>query len=335
MDILNSPWITICSDVLAILMISALLIRSSHIWKKESGYRLLRVMLFSSMADALCNAVCYFLHDKSFAGAYTLAVISQTALEIAIVSILCHWLLFVDYQLYSSRDHLKRHYRPYLMPVPVFVLLHIVNAFTGILYTIDAGLRCERSIFYNVILIIEYCYVVISLAVILKYRKEHGSARFFSAIPMILPLVAAVAISELTPHSFVALGFAVGLVNIYLYLKRYRKYYEEETGFFNAAYLEYIKTLEEKGDRGRGVMIRISSDGDNKAVSDILRQELPADAEVIFMGKGRYLMFAGNKNRQFANLVNVMLQDAVEEYNAGNPQAKIRIKADIISGNES
>ena len=334
MDILNSPWITICSDILAVLMIAVILMRSSRIWKKEPGYRLMRVMLFCNIADALCNAVCYFLHDKSFAGAYALALISQTILEIAIVGILYHWLLFVDYRLYSSSDHLIRHYRIHFLPVPVFILLHIVNGFTGILYTIDGSLRCERNMLYNVILVIEYCYVVISLVIIFRYRRENGSVRFFNAMPMVLPLVAAIAVSELTPQSFIALGFASGLVSIYIYLKRSWKYDDEETGFYNSSYLEYIRTLEEKGIRGRDVMISISGEGDNEAVSGILRQELPKDAEVIHMGEGRYLMVAGNKNKQFAKLVNTMLQDAVEEYNTGNPGKKIRIKADIVSGSD-
>jgi len=325
MDILNSPWITICSDILAVFMITVILMRSSHIWKNEPGYRLMRVMLFCNIADALCNAVCYFLHDKSFAGAYALALISQTILEISIVGILYHWLLFVDYQLYSSRDHLIRHYKIHFMPVPVFILLHIINAFTGILYTIDGSLRCERNLL---------CYVVVSLAVILRYRRENGSVKLFRAMPMVLPLVAAIAVSELTPQSFIALGFAVGLVNIYIYLKRLWKYEDEESGFYNPSYLEYIKALEAKGDRGRDVVIRISGEGDNKAISEVLRQELPKEAEVIHMGEGRYLMFAGNKNKQFANLVNAMLQDGVEEYNAGNPGAKISIKAEIVSGRD-
>lgn len=334
MDILNSPWITICSDILAVFMIAVILIRSSRIWRKDPGYLLMRIMLFCNIADAVCNAVCYFLHDKDFAGAYVLALISQTILEISIVSILYHWLLFVDYRLYSSRDHLIRHYRIHFLPVPVFVLLHIINAFTGILYTIDGSLRCERNMLYDIVLIIEYFYVVISLAVVIKYRREHGNAKFFRAMPMLLPLVAAIAVSELTPQSFIALGFAVGLVNIYIYLDRSRKYEDEETGFYNSSYLDHIKALKEKGLRGRDVIIRICSDGDEKAVSGILKQELPKEAEVLHVGEGRYLMFAGDQNRQFANLVNAMLQDAAEEYNAGNTGGKISIKADIISSAE-
>ena len=103
-------------------------------------------------------------------------------------------------------------------------------------------------------------------------------------------------------------------MNMYIYMKRFEKYIDKETGFLNPAYLEYIKKLEEKKVRERDVMIRITGKGDIDALPDILKQELPRNAEVLHMGGGKYLMFAEGKNRRFADLLKSILPDAVEEY---------------------
>ena len=124
---------------------------------------------------------------------------------------------------------------------------------------------------------------------------------------------------------------ALGLVNVYLYMRRAYKYEDEATGFYNPMYLQYIKLLEEKGLRKKDVIISISGEGEADAIPKILRQELPKDAEVLHMGGNKYLMFAEGKSRQFADLVKVMLRDAVEEYNEHNPEAKLKLKTDLIS----
>ncbi len=329
MNLIDSSVITISADALALIISSVITVLSGCLKKKEHGYRLFAIILFAAMIDAAANGICYALHDKVFANAHLLAMIFQTVLELAIICILYFWLLFVDYMLYGSRDHLIRHYRVHFIPVVICAVLLIINPFTGILYTIDDTMRCSRTIVYDLMLVVEYMYVVISMLVVLKYRRENGRLKFFKPEPMLLPMFTAIVISELTPQSFIALGFALGFLNMYLYMKRFEKYVDKETGFLNPAYLEYIKKLEEKKVRVRDVMIRITGRGDISAMPEILRQELPGDAEVLHMGDGKYLMFAVGKNRGFANLLKSILPEAVEEYREEKGK-ELSISIDVI-----
>lgn len=330
----NTSVITIFADSLAFIAMLAVLILSLSNRKKESGRVLLRMMIICIMIDAACNGVAFAMRGQTFEGAAAIAMISQTILELALVSILYLWLLFVDFQLYGSRDHLKRHYRLFFLPVIVFFILILANPVTGILFTQKVDNGFMRTTLYNVMLVIEYSYTLVSVWLVVRYRKENGKLKFFRAAPMLLPIACSILVSELTDYSFVSLGFAAGMLNIYLFMRMHGKYEDEQEGFYNASYLSQVKEWEEKGHRDKGVLIRFMCEGNIAALAKILREELPRDAEILHIGEGRYLMMASGKNKSFFDLVIKMVQEATDEFNRENPKDRIKLNVDIINQEE-
>ena len=127
--------VTVYSDVMAFLMMLGLVCLSSRLRKRETtGEKLYFVLCLAVMVDAVCSSICYALHEQPFGA--TAELIFKTILEMSMLVLAYYWLLYVDFKLFGSKDHLIRRLGVLFVPILAGAVALVINLFTGIVFTI-------------------------------------------------------------------------------------------------------------------------------------------------------------------------------------------------------
>ncbi|MBO6214682.1 MAG: hypothetical protein J6N76_04005, partial [Lachnospiraceae bacterium] len=90
-------------------------------------------------------------------------------------------------------------------------------------------------------------------------------------------------------------------------------------------YINYILTA--LGEKGRDYHCAITfwADKPSESFYEILRNELPNDAEVIRMDEHRFLLFSENSSASMVKLLREMIQSAADSYDELHPEEKINL----------
>ncbi|MBR4515640.1 MAG: hypothetical protein IKO61_12245 [Lachnospiraceae bacterium] len=267
--------------------------------------------LFLSVTDALSFGFRY----QSFDGATIITRVSRNLNEVLVLGFLFHWMIFVDYLLYGSRDHLERKYRPTTIPIIVCVVALFVNTFTNFLFEFDDNQIFIAKPAYWVIVAIEYLYMLDTVVLLLKFYAKSSGPRFIRVLPFIVPFVAGSVISRLSPYEVRSLGMAVGLVLLHFSLMNERCYRDEETGFYNVAFLKYIAGFAAEHDSEGGCSIIFDGAEKEEELGAIIRDELPGKCAVVNMGHGRFMVLAQTQSKTAINLFINAVKEAAHEEN--------------------
>ncbi len=305
---------TLYCEATAFILVLGLWIMTKKVRKKsDAGDRLQSALCVYTMLYAAFGAASYGVRYQHFAGAHIIAVLSKTAVETVVALLAYSWVIFVDYQLNRSRDHLKRRYRMAFIPVIVILAMLLINLFTGILYSFDEENVYHPTLIYPVIILIEFLYLVYSAALMVRYRKTDNAFIHVSTIPFLIPFVFMEIVSEMTPYSANPLGVAVGLVLFHFASMNRRCYEDDETGFYNIHYLRYLATVSGEGKYDFGSGLIFSATGHGKELAQILHDEMPFEAEVISLGKGRFLMLSRTVKRMAIQMLFAAVEEAAAD----------------------
>ncbi len=324
MIIAEESSVTLYGDAMAFLMILGIFILSKRVRsKRDTGIKLFSFMGLNVMLASIWNSICYALHDQTFSWCRPVELIAKTLLELSILFLVYQWLLYVDYKLHGSRDRLLRHFWGYYIPIQIFVIILILNLFTGIVFTITDDMRYTPTIVYWIMEIMEYFYILLSGINIYINKKRTGKNRFFRFNPVILPILIGTLFTIFTKYSASSLGVAVGLTFLYFSLIDTWKYEDSQTGFYNKAYLDHILELKSSGRYSFNSIITFEAGGDALAFSRILNDELPKDSEIISVGSGRFLFLTESENRSTLEALSALVRESAEEYDAAHPGAEV------------
>ena len=323
------------SDVLTTLMIESVtialvfgLIVLTPPLKKNSnvGAKIFFGLCLLSITLAVTGGVCYLLRYQTFPGAKTLAIIDMTVHELLMLLFLYQWLVFVSYLVYQSVDHLHRNAIHMLSPIMASSVLVIVNAFTGILFSVDKENIFRVKPAYWIILVIEILYVGGSGFLIYQVSRRTKHPNFFSVLPFLIPFAAGTVATALTPYAVRGLGIAVGLVLVHFSLMNMRCYVDEKRGCFNRAYLTYLAGFAEKQGNSEGTQVLFSCDDTEKdmALCAILLEEKPDNCALIRIAEARYIVLVGAHRKSAARLLSQNVTEICEEEN-------IEVKAELAT----
>ena len=302
------------NGIIAVLIALGLLVLPNRKYMKNKTESILFSLLCTStLVAALSTIACSVIRSQNLSFGYAGELFSLTVLDIAIVFMVYQWMLYVDFRLYESRDQLTRRYRWMIIPLAVILLLLIVNIFTGILFSVQQDLTRTTTVLYYLMAVVESIYILLSVVLIIKYDKSNPGKRIFNILPPLVFMAGGSLVDIFTDYSAVALGFAVGLLLLYYSMIKGWQYKDDESGYYNNAYLKGILSGESRDADGIHGVIIFEVKGDEKGFEEILKNEMPPDGIIIHDRKKRFILFTGSGNTGDLKFLVSMVEDAAAE----------------------
>ena len=219
------------------------------------------------------------------------------------------WMIFVDYSLYRSEDHIKRCYRHAAVPILVVMAMDVTQSI--MIY----GTRNRSDLLFTFFYILQYCGFVIELIYILKavkivreYERESREPRFLSLSAFIIHFI----LGNLF-RWYDAAFLTLGLILTYSAVKRRDEFLDRDTGFFNAGFLKYRGKYRDEKEYKGGNGILIEAPGHGEEMAKLLEELKPAGSSIFSLSKDRYLIISEALRGSAAKLAVSTLTEAAEE----------------------
>ena len=104
------------------------------------------------------------------------------------------------------------------------------------------------------------------------------------------------------------------------------QYYDEEPGFYNRVYREYMCELVKEGRKDYKNLMILKCGGDDRALADIIRRELHRNVEKVHYSKGEYEIFSEHGNAKYLDMTCEMLSNAASEYDRVHPDSPLKLE---------
>lgn len=318
MNIAPVSMVTVYGDFTAFVICLGLLLLSGGQMRGRDKRieRLFGGMVFFLMINAITNGISYGLHYQSTGWALPIRMILPTIAELSILYTLFTWLLYVDYKIYGLWDRIRIIYRYWQIPVIVITGLSLINIFTGFMFAVDENMLFVRKPLYYVFLFLQYFYGVYPALLLIRYIKNHGNSHFFHLWPTVFPVVVSVLFTTFTPYSARALGFTIALVFLYFsYIDRWR-FDDYDSGFYNCHYAKWLADMacDDRYNYHSALFIGVANA--RESLYELLKAELPLDAEIIRMKNDRFIIFSESSSISFMRLLASAYQKEADEFDS-------------------
>ncbi len=314
-------------DAASFLVTILLLLLSERLRQKKAGS--FRICYLLSIAVAFTCIICFVFnitYGHTEAWCHTVALISRTLWEICVLVTVWLWLYYVDYTLYGNRKGwtFMRLYRT--IPVCIFLLLLVVNLFTGLVFTLSEDNRLQPKTLHYVILASNFLLFLSSAVAVWFYDQRRAKIRFLHITPMIVSVFVAILPRIFSPYDTGILGYAIGMTLMYFSMVSEIRFADEESGLYNISYLAYLYDLAAAGQNDSKSVVTIEADGNLPAVFRILKDVLDPEGDVIRVEKNRFLMFTKIDSRSTLQYLSSLLDEAAEKHNTEHPDEKVQIR---------
>ena len=256
--------------------------------------------------------------------------------DLITLGLLSQWVLFVDYMLHKSKDHLRIETPRIIRITAIFASIN--TAIVGLVAYAIYVKGVENSILLSVLLVLawfgvqmmELTLLIISIRKMAEFRKRRKGPITFSGIPFVVPVLLGIVVStvfgfyvDITPISI-----AIGLFMLLFSIKMERENIDAKTGCYTRNYLKYFK-LEEKHYQG-GVGILITSPEGDEELAELLKSDCPEGVDIIRLEKGSYYLLGEKTEKETLGiLIGNIKMDAEEE------QITLDVRYDMRGENES
>ncbi len=327
MKIAEDVLMTLLSDTFAILIFLGLLTLSDRNRKRRNfEERCFFYLCLTGLGMAAADGAAYLMIDKSLSSLRLPAILLYTIEEILVLAVVWQWILYIDYQIYNTRDHLKRRYRWTGFVFAVATALYVINIFTGFIFTVDERLVMCWETGYPFMLVMETAGFFYPVYELYRYSKRRKIVYFMQAWPVIVPVILDVIVSSLTVYSVTALCFASSLTFFYFFMMNRWRFVDESSGFYNSAYMDFLKRLKKEGKRDYNHIIAFSAKKDtSEELCHSLRDNAPSQSDIIRENDGRFLLCTAVTNRDALFDLGVFIKSGAE----GN-EPEDEIKFDIL-----
>lgn len=320
---------SIGSIILFVLLISSSLVRQRRLLSD----RLFMLMTLLTIAGSVLETLSFLVDGKHFSGASELALTLNTLLYLDTISNSFLWCMYVDLRLYSSRKHTKDIMSKIYLPYVIGVVGLILNMKWHFLFSTDANGCYQREplgyLYYGIMAF----YLVSSLIMKHKYKKEVGRLRFFPILMFMLPIIAGTTAQMLFYGISLAwCSVAIGLVGIHMSLQNELAYIDPLTKLYNRNYLNHIMNqMMYSHSHMCGIMLDMDhfkyindtyghSEGDNALVETarLLIRTVPAKVVTTrFAGDEFILLFPGDDRAELDRIVESLRSAAIEFNKSG------------------
>ena len=208
--------------------------------------------------------------------------------EFIFMLIIMQWMVFVDYSLYRSPDHIRRRYRFAILPIIIVMGIDAAQLIaTQFMPEITDALIAFVTFVQYAQVIVELCYILTAVRLVIVYGKECREPRFLRLSAFIVPFILA---NLVRPYD--ASLMALGILLTYLAVLRRDRFLDHDTQFYNRAFLEYTGKYRDKKQYTGGNGILVDARGHGEDMAGILRELKPQDSNVYVLEKDHYLLLS-------------------------------------------
>lgn len=289
----------------AVLMLIILVLLLRREYNEIKAYKSYLCLVLAALVMGLIGVIIEFVEGPENAGPYVLAVLLEFIFEACIDLSLVNWFIYSFFKMYDSTDYLRRRLPIYIVPVALGFLLDFINIFTGIFWYYDSNIVYHETESYVLWGMIRYLYLIMSIYHCIKYNRENDKKQFFSIWLYVVPVAFGTLLEAITGHTFFTLGVAVGTVLLYVLFLKKKRYTDEESGFFNADYLNHLSGQIEKDLRTPYMAIRFAlpEGADASAFCSRLGELLPEGCDTIRLDQRTYIIVVYSDARGLKNLL--------------------------------
>ena len=237
------------------------------------------------------------------------------------------WVIYLNYRVFRSKDTLIHTVYKRMIPLFGMILLVVINLFTGILFYYDEeGVYHEAWGIYLYSGILAF-YFFISVIQVAIHKKKYHDPRFFDIWSLLIPTVLGFAVSMLGDYYTIALGFALGMTNVYAGIINERSFLDRQTGFFNRFYMRYLRKDLQAGifEPKSGMIFRLQEPGDMDDFSRVLKPLLDRKNVAIRYKEDTVLVLAEVSDRVAMHMIEEDLMMGLEELNHSAPEKNVSV----------
>ena len=322
--------ITLYLDVMALVtMIGFMLISERFRQRKTAGDKIffimcINVLIFTlfSMAQNLIPRGNPELHKQ-------LLLVFETILELAELFLTYQWILFIGYWIYESADHLKRRYWGFLLPLGIITVLYAVNLFKPILFFFNDEFRIVPMLLYFLVMLVQLTYFIISGVLVWKNNRTVDRMKVFHFAPILAAFIFGFIQLVFSRIDTSPISFTAGVIFVFFSMTERWQYDSEIPGFYHAAMISYMKDQSLAGKEDYWSSIVFTAGGDDKALAEIIRKELPRRGRPVHLGNGSFAVFLDKGKDDLKDMISFAITDAAREYDDEHKDNPIALSVEV------
>lgn len=236
------------------------------------------------------------------------AAFSSSLREFSYLLAILQWMVFVDYSIYRSPDHIRRRYKYAVLPIMVLMVMEVIQDI-GIFGPFD--LTMATFVLMYVLqfakLAVELGYILRAVQLVVRDRKETKAPRFLSLGVFIIPFIIGVVL-----RIYDAPMMALGVLLTCVVAGRRDRYLDYETGFYNRQFLVFLSRYRDrkKYDGGNGILI--TAEGHKEDMAGILKELRPVGSSVFYLGDDQFLLVSESLRGSAVKMAIMTFREAAE-----------------------
>ncbi len=303
---------------LGILIFTWIQNRQSNMLRDYEG-RLFNALCLLAACESVATMFLTYLEDVDNKVLLAIDAFFQMTDGVLCTVLVLQWLIFLDYVLYHSRDHIRRTYRRAYVPIVICVVIEFLwSLFNVVAPKGMSGNDAVWTMPFSLIgLFIELYYLTASFRLVRIYHKNNVQPAFLKVNLFVWPFVAGYLLLFFTGYEFRILGVTVGILITWFRLKKRGRFLDEATGFYKPGYLPYA----EAGQKGRGMeewsVMVFETDGDAGVLAEVLKAFRPENSALMRSGSGQFLLAGSVREPSELRFIMDSVRDAVAEEEPG------------------
>lgn len=216
------------------------------------------------------------------------------------------WMIFVDFCVYKSPEHIRKRYPPYYVIAGAGIVFSALSMiFTITTYPepdLPAVVFMLASTFM-ILPVIQLIFVITAYRIVAGYKMERRPPLFLRLSVFIIPVVLGCVIGVFIHPCFRSLGFAIGLW-LTLRVQRDRsRYIDQETGFYTQDFLLVMYDHLEKKGYLNGMGIIFSAPESRPLLIKAVSQLDYDNSEIFLLEDGTVLYTTGEQKKDTIELI--------------------------------
>lgn len=243
------------------------------------------ILMLCSLFSEILYSMSWYINQR---WANYLIFTLPTVVELFYMLTIMQWMVFVDYCLYHSRDHIRRRYKLALIPILVVEVTDALQSF--VIYGMGGVTDPMLAFTYYLQFIkvfVELLYIITAVKLVTVYERESREPAFLRLDAFIIPFVLGCFFRYYSGPLMV-----LGIILTYLAAIRRDRYLDPDTGLFNRDYLDFLGKYRDRKNYGGGNGILIEAPGHGEDMAALLTELRPADSYVFILNKDRFLLLS-------------------------------------------
>ena len=318
-------------DVVALLLLVMMPGLSERLRKRRSpAQRIFFVLVGYVILGCILQFVYHALTGVTSAVSHMVVLIAQTLWSVDVLIMVSLWLAYVDTKLYGRArpTDVQRVIR--VLPAFIFIVLLVVNLFTGIIFTISEDNRFQGRTLYYVMTVTNFLLFLSSALSVWYYDRKSRKIRFLRVAPMIISVLASYVPQFVSRYESSSLGFSVGVTLLYFSLINEMRFVDQDSGLYNEGYRAYLFDLALAGKYVPQSALVVEAQGAASTVNPILRETLHREGDVIRLSDHKYVMFSGAQSRSTLEYIASLADEAAAGYNLEHPEDRVSLTSRCI-----